>query len=171
MTKDSVIIREYQDRDKMECRALWLELTEYHREIYHDSSIGGTDPGRHFDDHLARVGSHRVWVADQNEKIIGMIGLLDGDAGVEIEPLVVKHEFRRRGIGNKLLQFGIQKAKKLGFKNLSIKPVVRNEDAIKAFYKLGFQNLGHIELFIDLIPEKGRAWKSNMNLFGLNFKY
>ena len=171
MTKNSVMIREYQDRDKKECRALWWELTEHHREIYNDASFGGADPGRFFDDHLERVGPHRVWVAEQNRIIVGMIGLLDGDTGAEIEPLVVKHEYRRQGIGKKLLQFVIQEAKSLGLKDLSIKPVVRNIDAIKAFYLLGFQNLGHIELFIDLKPEKRREWKSNLNLFGLDFNY
>jgi hypothetical protein len=31
-----------------------VELTDHHRWIYHDPSIGGDDPGTGFDDYLVR---------------------------------------------------------------------------------------------------------------------
>ncbi len=43
--------------DREACRALWRELTECHRTIYGDPSIGGDDPGLYFDEHLLAPGS------------------------------------------------------------------------------------------------------------------
>jgi len=34
-----------------------VELTDHHRWIYHDRSIGGDDPGTGFDDYLATISS------------------------------------------------------------------------------------------------------------------
>jgi len=47
-----VIVRDYADGDYGACRSLWAELTEYHRSIYGDPTIGGDDPGAGFDDYL-----------------------------------------------------------------------------------------------------------------------
>jgi hypothetical protein len=43
-------VRDYADGDYDACRSLWAELTEYHRDIYGDPSIGGDDPGAAFDE-------------------------------------------------------------------------------------------------------------------------
>jgi hypothetical protein len=51
-----IIIRDYVESDYGACRSLWAELTEYHRVIYGDPSIGGDDPGAGFDDIPARRG-------------------------------------------------------------------------------------------------------------------
>jgi hypothetical protein len=42
---DQVKIRNYRADDLAACRALWVELTEWHRQIYASPQIGGTDPG------------------------------------------------------------------------------------------------------------------------------
>jgi len=36
----SFVVRKYQEQDKEQCRGLWRELTEWHREIYQDPNIG-----------------------------------------------------------------------------------------------------------------------------------
>jgi hypothetical protein len=41
----SVIIREYTPADVDACRDLWRALTQRHRDIHGDPSIGGADPG------------------------------------------------------------------------------------------------------------------------------
>ena len=40
-----IVIRDDDTNDYSECRRLWAELTEHHRRIYGDPSIGGADPG------------------------------------------------------------------------------------------------------------------------------
>src|SRR6266568_5659081 len=72
-----LIVRDYAEGDYRACRALWTELTEYHRSIYGDPSIGGDDPGAGFDGYLAtsqRIGS---WVAESDGRVVGLTGLLD----------------------------------------------------------------------------------------------
>jgi len=86
---DVVVIRNYRPKDLESCRSLWRELTQWHRLLYDDASIGGKHPEKFFDKHLARVGKDHLWVAVINTNIIGLIGLiLDGEEA-EIEPLIV----------------------------------------------------------------------------------
>jgi hypothetical protein len=73
-----VVVRRYADGDYAAGRSLWAELTEYHRGIYGDPSIGGDDPGAGFDDYLAEPGRVGSWVAESGGLVVGLTGLLDG---------------------------------------------------------------------------------------------
>jgi len=57
-------IRQYNSSDLDQCRSLWAEMVQRHRDIYNDQSIGGDNPGLEFDIHLERVGPQYIWVAD-----------------------------------------------------------------------------------------------------------
>ena len=57
----SFVIRKYRESNRGECRSLWRELTEWHREIYQDPNIGGEHPEDFFDEHLAKVGPENLW--------------------------------------------------------------------------------------------------------------
>ena len=59
-----IVVRDYAESDYGACRSLWAELTEYHRSIYGDPSIGGDDPGAGFDDYLAESRRTGSWVAE-----------------------------------------------------------------------------------------------------------
>ena len=161
-------IRKFQTDDMKECRGLWRELTEWHRKIYHDPNIGGEDPDHYFDEHLAKVGSERLWVAICNSKAVGLVGLVVEDKEAEIEPLIVSESHRGEGIGKKLLETAISEARKLHIKFLTVKPVARNIQAIKFFYKQGFNTLGHIDMILDL---SNYSWKPGPKLFGYNFNF
>ena len=53
----NITIRECQAHDLEDCKLLWRELTQRHRDIYLDQSIGG-DPGVYFKRYLtAFVGA------------------------------------------------------------------------------------------------------------------
>ena len=162
-------IRQYRPSDFERCRALWVELTECHREIYGDPSIGGDNPGLYFDKHLERVGAPRIWVAECAGEILGLTGLVLDDQEGEIEPVIVKSGHRGKGIGQALVNRVIEEARKLGVRYLSVKPVARNGEAISFFYASGFQILGHIEMFMDL-SQQGK-WKAGPELAGCTFEY
>ena len=168
---DDIIIRQYQQSDLNDCRRLWAELTEKHRAIYDDPTIGGDNPGIFFDQHLKRVGPDKLWVAEYQRKVVALTGLIYDGEEAEIEPLIVTADFRNKGIGRALLNHAVEQAKKLEVRYLSIKPVARNEEAIAFFYKSDFHLLGHIEMFMDLKSSKPDAWKSGIKLFGHKFKY
>jgi GNAT superfamily N-acetyltransferase len=164
----SFIIRKYQDDDRGQCRALWRELTEWHREIYQDSTIGGQHPEDYFDKHLAIVGPDQIWVVVRDCVVVGLVGLVFKGEEADVEPFIVSKAYRRKGIGTKLIDTAVSEAREKGVKFLNIKPVPRNVNAIKFLYKQGFQNLGHIDLFMDF---SNRPWKSGLEIFGCKFDY
>ena len=161
-------IRKYQPRDLPCCRTLWAELIQHHRDIYQSSTIGGPDPGKHFDKHLAKVGPDNLWVATHQGTVIALTGLMGTGDQTEVEPAIVSQPHRRRGIGGALMETVIAEAKNRGVKYLSVRPVARNTEALNFFTQQGFTNVGHIELFIDLT---NRQWKKGLKIFDLELKY
>lgn len=99
-------IRAYVPADYSACRMLWVELTEHHRRIYEDPSIGGDDPGGMFDDYLAIPERVASWVADLDGRVVGLTGLLDRGTSGEVEPVVVTDRLRSRGVGRLLIVGG-----------------------------------------------------------------
>ena len=93
-------VRGYEPRDLEACRGLWVELTQWHRDIFDAPEIGGDDPGRAFDEHLARVGAENIWVAEAEGRVVGLAGLIPDV--FELEPVVVAEQHRGHGIGRLL---------------------------------------------------------------------
>lgn len=164
-------VREYEPSDLNRCRFLWAEMTERHRDIYEDPSIGGDEPGLEFDQHLSRVGPERVWVATSGEEIVGLVSLIQDGEQAEVEPIVVSSQHRGLKIGHELLNHAVEQAKTLGVLCLSVKPVARNEEAISFFYDAGFKTLGHIQMFMWLGPSSPGQWRPGPRLFGKSFDY
>jgi ribosomal protein S18 acetylase RimI-like enzyme len=163
-----VTIRNYQEADREQCRSLWRQLVEWHREIYHDPKIGGEHPECYFDKHLSLVGNQRLWVALYGSKIVGLVGLVVKGDEAEIEPVVVNKDYRCKSIGKQLVERVISEAHQMGTKYLDVSPVARNLETIGFFYKLGFVNLGKIEMFMDFTS---RHWKSGLKLDGYEFNF
>ena len=164
----SFMIRKYQPADRKQCRSLWKELTEWHREIYQDPTIGGENPEDYFDKHLDKVGHEHIWVAVHDSKVVGLTGLIDEEEEAEIEPLIVNKTYRGKGIGEKLIEKVVSESRKMGMKFLCIKPVARNVKTIRFLYKRGFKNLGEIELFMDFSEH---TWKPGPEIHGCKFDF
>jgi GNAT superfamily N-acetyltransferase len=166
-----VVVRDYADADYSACRCLWEELTEYHRNIYGDPSIGGDDPGAGFDGYLAespRIGS---WVAESHGRVIGLTGLFDRGVSGEAEPVVVAEKARNRGVGRLLIGRVVEEARTRGYEYLAIRSVARNVDAVRRFHAAGFRALGgHIDLTMDLAARR-HDWLPGASLHGLEFDY
>jgi GNAT superfamily N-acetyltransferase len=164
-------VRGFEPTDLDRCRSLWAEMTQRHRDIYEDPSIGGDDPGLEFDGHLSRVGPDRIWVATSAEEIVGLVSLIQDGEQAEVEPIVVSSRHRGRGIGRELLSYAVEQAQRLGVICLSVKPVARNEEGISFFHAAGFKILGHIQLFMWLGPSSPGQWRPGPELFGKTFDY
>jgi len=166
-----VVVRDYAHADYGACRSLWAELTEYHRGIYGDPTIGGSDPGAGFDGYLAtpeRLGS---WVAESHGAVIGLTGLFDRGASGEVEPVIVTGPARNQGIGRQLIGRVVEEARARGYEYLAIRPVARNVAAVRRFHAAGFRNLGgHVDLTMDLRARR-LEWLSGASLHGLDFGY
>jgi ribosomal protein S18 acetylase RimI-like enzyme len=164
----NVSVRDYEERDLAACRSLWAELTQWHRDIYEDETIGGSEPGQYFDEHLRKAGPQHLMVAIDGQKVVGLIGYLTEGEEVEIEPLIVGASHRGMGIGTMMVNSVIKRVRGQGLKFLSVRPVARNKKAIKFFRQKGFDKIGRVEMFIDF---SGRKWKDDLQLFDFEFGY
>lgn len=167
----SAIIREYRESDFDACRSLWAELTQRHRDIYEDPAIGGDDPGHGLEAYLANAERRGTWVAEVDGRVVGMSGLIAHGEEGEIEPVVVSACYRSQGIGSALVQRAVQEARSKAVRFLSVRPVARNKEAISFFTKLGFNLLGHVDLFQDLSTESKRKWLPGITLHGHDLRY
>ena len=163
------VIRSYEDGDREVCRALWRELTQFHRDLYDDQSIGhDRDPGDIFDEHLERLGANRIWVAEQDGVVVGFAGLIvEGKAG-ELEPIVVAPHLRGSGLGKALGERVIAAARELGLRRIDVRPAARNDDAVRFFHGLGFDTLGQLELLLYLAEPKD--WPVHARLADRDFR-
>jgi GNAT superfamily N-acetyltransferase len=163
------VIRGYEEGDREACRALWRDLTQWHRDIYDDQSIwADRDPGDFFDEHLADVGAGRIWVAEVEGDVVGLAGLIVVGRTGELEPIVVAERARGTGIGRALGDRVVAEARRLGLRRLDVRPAARNEQAIRFFHELGFDTLGQLELMIYL--EQPRDWPVRERLAGRDFR-
>jgi len=165
--KSAIKIRNYRNVDKEACRLLWRELTEHHREIYQEPTIGGEQSEDYFDKYLKKVGPAKIWIAIIDSKVVGLTGLDVSDYEAEIEPLIVTKTHRNKGVGTKLLEKVIAEARTIGT-SLNVSPVARNVEAIRFFHKAGFNKLGRVQMFIGF---SNRTWKRYLELYGCKLEY
>ena len=164
-------VRAYQAGDHGACRVLWAELTEHHRRLYDDPTIGGNDPGAYFDTYLADPARRTSWVAVVDNQVVGLTGLLDHGGHGEVEPVIVAESCRGRGIGRRLIAAVAEESRSRGHAYLQIRPVARNTSAIARFHAAGFRTLGgHVDLTMDLQPRR-HVWLEGAHLHGLDFGY
>ena len=79
------------------------------------------------------------WLALNDGKLIGAVGILEKTEKLAyIKRLVVKKEFRRQGLGQKLLQTVLSFAKEHGFNTIYAGTVEENQNAIKFYESQGF---------------------------------
>jgi GNAT superfamily N-acetyltransferase len=163
-----VVVRRFKTRDADACRALWVELTGWHRELYDDLSIGGADPGSGFDDYLDELGAECLWVAEDAGSVVGFAGLIVRGRKAEVEPVVVAEPRRREGVGRTLVEALVPEARGRELDQVVVRPVARNTDALAFFNGLGFKALGHVELLLDL-RRPPEYWRPGERLAGRDF--
>lgn len=150
-------VRGYEPGDLGPCRELWVELTQWHRDIFDAPQIGGDDPGKAFDEHLTKIGAESIWVALVDEKLIGLAGLIS-EPDFELEPIVVSKDHRKQGVGRLLAEAVITAARERGARTIQVRPVGRNANAIRVFHELGFDIVAHVQLQLDLVERERDPW-------------
>ena len=163
---NDVTIRPFEEQDASACRALWAELTRWHRALYEDTSIGGDDPGSGFDGYPEQA---RLWVAERNGSVVGLVGLQIRGRQAEIEPVVVSFDARGQRIGRSLVETAVEAARAEGVRQVKASPVARNALALRFFHRLGFDTLGHIDVLLDLERPKD-YWNARETLAEREFR-
>ena len=82
------------------------------------------------------------FVAKNKNEIVGFIGIIKNVDFVEILNIVVKKDFRNKGIGNKLLQKIIEVVKEMEMQEIYLEVNEKNENAIKLYEKNNFEKIG-----------------------------
>ena len=163
-------VRGYEPEDLNACRELWVELTQWHRDIFDAPEIGGDDPGKTFDEHLAKIGAENVWVAEVDGEPVGLAGLIS-EPDFELEPIVVSERHRQTGVGRLLAQAVIAAARERGARTVQVRPVGRNVEAIRFFHDLGFDILGHVQLELDLAERERDPWVPGERIADRDFRF
>ena len=161
-------IRPYEPRDLAACRRLCEELTEWHRELFGDPSIGSETSDEPFDAHLAAVRPGCVWVAEDAGDVVGFAALARHGHKAELEPVVVTSRRRAQGIGRALAQAAVADARANGVRQVFVRPVARNAEALRFFHAVRFRSLARVELALDLTD--GPVWRDGMDLAGRRFR-
>ena len=163
-------VRPFESRDTEACRRLWEDLTGWHRQIFASPEIGGDDPGRAFDDHVAKVGPENLWVAEHEGEVVGLAGLIPGVES-ELEPVAVATHHRRRGVGRLLAEAVVNAARERGARTIHVRPVGRNTEAVRFFHELGFDILFQLELGMDLVERDRDMWMPGERIAGREFRF
>jgi L-amino acid N-acyltransferase YncA len=94
--------------------------------------------------------TYPIYVAEENGKLIGWCSLSPHRPGrkalrnvAEISYYIHK-DYRRMGVANSLINFTIESAQKLGFKNLITILLDMNKPSIYILEKFGFEKWGHL---------------------------
>jgi N-acetylglutamate synthase-like GNAT family acetyltransferase len=146
-----------------------VELTQRHRDIFDAPEIGGDDPGRSFDEHLAKVGEENIWVAEVEGGVVGLAGLIPDVP--ELEPVVVSEAHRGQGIGRLLAETVVSAAREGGARTIQVRPVARNVEAVRFFHELGFDVLDQLQLSMDLVERDREIWKLGERLAERDFRF
>ena len=140
-----MIVREYESADEPVCRALFEELVEIHRALYPDGNVGST---------FGPEG--RLFVAEDDGRVVGYAGMLRHPHSAEIEPIVVDREYRGRGVGQALVERVVQEARASGVTQVYAQPAGRNRDALAFFHSVGLDVVAYLRVQLDLEPRERR---------------
>ena len=100
-----------------------------------------------------KSGNRITYICKDGDEYIGEISLVkemkDSDYTIPrqriyLSHLVVKPEYRRRGIGKMLVEFAVDKAQELGYPELSIGVDLDNYPALKLYVNAGFNKVIYI---------------------------
>ena len=88
-----------------------------------------------------KEGYQYYFVHDDQGKDLGFLAFYPKEEEMYLSKFYLKEEARGQGLSRKMLDFVIQNAKKKGLEYISLN-VNKNNDAIKAYQKLGFEKTG-----------------------------
>ncbi len=128
----SIVIREYNVKDFRDVMLIDKEAFSPKNPVY--------------DVYIYVTYGSDLLVADIGGKVVGYIAVMDVDRETsKVVSLAVKKEFRRMGIGTRLLKSAIERCKERGKKKVMLEVRVSNYPAQRLYKKMGFK-------IVDVIP-------------------
>lgn len=146
--KKTVIIEPLKPEDYRKCSNIWNMKNQPLTDKWFDE---------------IKSGNRMVFIYKINGEFIGEGALVfdtcDSDytipnQRVYVSRMIVKKEYRNRGIGSEILSFLIDKAKSMGYSEMTIGVDKDNANALKLYRKFGFN-----EVLFDGADENGEYFK------------
>ncbi len=132
-----VSMRLADDDDHAAVRNLFLDGMI---EGYVADNDTGADMENIAEAYFSDEGYSALWVADYDESIIGMVGVQKtADHGAEIRRLRVRADYRRQGLGAKLVEQALSFCRHHGYLKVTLDVRIERGPAIALFEKFGFQ--------------------------------
>ena len=101
----------------------------------------GKKPGPMLDDYAEAISIHEVYVAEEADRIAGILVLIKQDNTLLLDNVAVHNDFQRRGIGRKLMSLAEQRARQLGYSNIELYTHELMTENYQAYLKLGYMEV------------------------------
>jgi ribosomal protein S18 acetylase RimI-like enzyme len=135
-----ILIRSFEEADQAACAALYVDGLLQGKLADNDS---GLDIDNIFAAYMIPDGCH-FWVAvpeNEPQTIVGMIGVQQDSPGVgEIRRLRVRTDYRRRGIGSRLLETAIRFCHDHQYLKITLDTFLERDAAVRLFEKFRFRH-------------------------------
>lgn len=106
---EHILIRPYRQSDYKPCRALWGEFILSRMSTSQDSSFNYVDFGRNFYLFLIDPNIRQIWVAEYNNTVVALAGLMSFQKNNSITPVIISSVYRGTGIGTSIINHVIAK--------------------------------------------------------------
>ena len=94
-------------------------------------------------------------MAENQGKILGYIIAYNSSGNGDLDSIAIDPKYRKLGIGSQLVNYTIERFKKMGLKKVFLEVRTTNKKAISFFKKLGFEIKKMIK---DYYRDKGNAY-------------
>lgn len=150
-----LVIRTYRAEDQPRVAELYTQGLLVGQILPNDTGVDIDDIPQAY---LADRASH-FWVAEEGEKIVGMIGVARASANTaEIRRLRVDKSWQDKPIAGKLLETALKHCRAHGYLKVVLDTRFERSDAVELFERLGFQSTGAesgtpeaaLEFYLDL---------------------
>jgi GNAT superfamily N-acetyltransferase len=105
---------------------------------------------------VSTYGNHEVYVATADSEVVGTFVLLimhhlshHGARSVIIDDVVVRDDWRGKGVGRMMMDYAVRRGKALGCYKFMLSSGIRRERAHAFYEDLGFQKHGYSFLLTD----------------------
>lgn len=144
MNPEEIFIRRFTPKDVPEMRSIWNEVVRSADAFPQETEMQSDDEALCFFNSQTHTA-----VAESDGKVLGLYILHPNNIGrcatIANASYAVKKDARGKGIGKRLVENSLEKAREAGFHVLQFNAVLKsNVGAIRLYEKLGFQSLGEI---------------------------
>ena len=101
----------------------------------------GRPPGPMLDDYEQVVRTHRAYVIEEGDDIVGVLVLMDKEAGLLLDNVAVSPQRQGEGIGRRLIEHAEAEARRLGHRHLDLYTHQRMTENIEMYARNGYEEI------------------------------